>query len=280
MKAKRRVLDFNFGGEGNHVALVDKAANETTVLTMKAAEQEVQVTTSMKEFLTTFMDMWSYDAEVLARILGYSGDEWYDDDPWIEDAVGSVKLLKGYEGDIQKLPSSTFDTLKSLEAEYGQTILNPQGLESKVDNISNPSKGENIQMSNVEIDKSELAELRKAFEEAEAIKVELAKAKEVVEAMEKAKEEEQLARNIEVVKSCTFIAEDDYEVIAKALIATSKVDELGAVAVLKALTSAGELVKEEVTIEKGVGEDEAQNLSSNKIYEDAVAKALQERKAK
>lgn len=112
-KAKRRLTDFNFEGDGSHVALVGKhqggPANGVTTLLTKSTKDitqiqvdkatMVQVEMNIVDFLTTFFDLWYEDAVVLAKIMGVDTEEepqevndWWQE--WIEERVEAVTVMK------------------------------------------------------------------------------------------------------------------------------------------------------------------------------------------
>jgi hypothetical protein len=120
-KAKRRLKNFDFSGDNAAVALVHEmqggAANGTKTLIMKATDVVVEL--SMAEFLMRFFNLWSGDAQMLARILGYSDDitsiyEYeYDDGEKFSDKVTLMKSLKdAFTGD-----SEVPDELKEIVQE-------------------------------------------------------------------------------------------------------------------------------------------------------------------
>lgn len=113
-QARKRLSNFNFEGEGSHVALVGKhqggPANGITTLLTKATNKitdeqvdkatMVQVEMNIVDFLTTFFDLWYDDAIVLAKIMGLDTEpeeqeemiDWYEQ--WINEKVSAVTLMK------------------------------------------------------------------------------------------------------------------------------------------------------------------------------------------
>lgn len=113
-QARKRLSNFNFEGEGSHVALVGKhqggPANGVTTLLTKATNKitdeqvdkatMVQVEMNIVDFLTTFFDLWYDDAIVLAKIMGLDTEpeeqeelvDWYEQ--WINEKVSAVTLMK------------------------------------------------------------------------------------------------------------------------------------------------------------------------------------------
>lgn len=110
---KRRLTDIKFEHEGAHVALVGKhqggPANGITTLVTKATNAidqtivdkatEVTVTLDFEEFLRKFFNMYWEDAEVLARVLGFSDEDEEDDGvdyykEYIDERVSQINILK------------------------------------------------------------------------------------------------------------------------------------------------------------------------------------------
>lgn len=126
-KAKRKLSDIDFSSEGAHVALVSQdqgngANGHHYALVMKAVNfseetiekaSQVKVTLEITEFLTRMFGMYSDDAEVLARALGFTTKEvdgsteyeTYQD--YITSKVQSIEVMKSlYESDsISKVMS-------------------------------------------------------------------------------------------------------------------------------------------------------------------------------
>lgn len=266
-KAKRRIHEFNFKGDGCHVALVDKAANLQEVLTMKAAEDEVQVTLSMREFLSKFFGLWYEDAAILAGVLGYSTKDTasedvdtYDD--YINSKIDTVQLLKG--ADLPKtLPESIASKVEELQKQFGDNLKETsEGLPFE-DNI-NIEKGES-HVDKTEISKEELVELKKAADEASLLKAELQEMETlksklaglVAEKETKAKED-----MVEVVKAYSFVTEEDQTSLVEYLLKAE-----GAEVILKALESARNAITEAVEIEVVKG-DEGGDINVEEVTTD------------
>lgn len=115
--AKRRLSDFNFEGEGSHIALVHRdqggpANGVAYALITKATKDikekdvekatEVQVTMDMVDFLCKFFGLWYEDAIVLAAIFGYEDiDEAYSFqesadayEEYLQERVDAVSIMK------------------------------------------------------------------------------------------------------------------------------------------------------------------------------------------
>lgn len=125
MEAKRRIHEFDFSGENAAVSLVSKnlggAANGYTTLITKA-DADVVVSLTMAEFLHKFFDIWSYDAKVLASMLGYSDEyELWDEEKLAEKAT----ILKGMKesGDYKNEDMvQVVDVVKGLATKNNITI--------------------------------------------------------------------------------------------------------------------------------------------------------------
>lgn len=110
-KAKRKLSDFDFTGEGAHIALVSQEqggpANERTTLVMKANKftdeeivkmQQIRVTMELPEFLQKFFHMYYEDSYILAKLLGYEQPEEQDEvdsyEDYIERKLESFEVIK------------------------------------------------------------------------------------------------------------------------------------------------------------------------------------------
>jgi len=83
-KAKRKLTDINFETDNAHIALVTKqqggpANGHNYTLLMKSRSEDfvqkasqITVTMDIVEYLTRFFHLWSSDAELLARSLGFT----------------------------------------------------------------------------------------------------------------------------------------------------------------------------------------------------------------
>lgn len=94
-KVKRRLKNFDFTGEGAHLALVHKeqggAANGYETLLMKSNKnfteetilkaQQIRVTMELDDFLKKFFHLWEDDAAVLAAMMGYKEEAEGEGEP-------------------------------------------------------------------------------------------------------------------------------------------------------------------------------------------------------
>lgn len=154
--AKRRLSDFNFEGEGSHVALVGKhqggPANGVTTLLTKSTEDisqqqvdkatMVQVEMNIVDFLTTFFNLWYEDAVVLAKIMGMDTEEepeevsdWWSD--WIEERVDAVTIMKSVILDksneevnksIVSLKPEELLSILEIQKEFEQNLSSKEGV--------------------------------------------------------------------------------------------------------------------------------------------------------
>lgn len=276
MIAKRKIHKFNFKSEGAHVALVDKAANKQEVLTMKAAEREVQVTLSMKEFLKKFFDLWEEDAAILAGVLGYDSSVWdshtkgdgsyMTEDEWINSKIDSVQLLKGVEG-FNTLPEGVVQKVDELQKQFGDA-LNPSQ-DVKTSEVTTSKSGDTTM--DTKIDKEELEVLKAAAAEVETLKG-------LVATMQAA-EEAKVATEMEaVVKGYTFVpTESQADLVAHLLKAED------ASPVLAALEKARDAIAAATLEETGLeGGDAPQELGESNLEKSAnlVGDILKSRQAK
>lgn len=130
---------------GDGVAICAKWTNygannmEDTAIMMKSKTQEqihelrkqfrhVRVTLSFEEFLGKFLGMWSYDAKVLAILLGYEVeyDDWEDEQyrEKIKESVSQVELLKSNltEEDFFKFNPKDQDALIALQVKFEKAL--------------------------------------------------------------------------------------------------------------------------------------------------------------
>lgn len=300
---KRRLSEFNFTKEGSHIALCSDtlnggAANGYKTLIYKANGlgdssdeaidilKNVQVTLPFNEFLRKFFDMWWDDAEVLARALGFTGDDIDSGgDEWIENRVAQISIIKNAkdsedttkfinELDIGKENFADVAALIKFQKENESTLLESDSHEpsSKADEdkegIRKDSKTKNNpednSMDEVKIEKSELEEIKKSAKEAKTLKAEL-------EEIKKAKEDEDKKQVAELVKSYSFVKEGEE---ADALVTTlhKARDIEGASQILSILTKAQAAIDEFVEKEDGVEVDTV--ITDSESYQDAVVKNL------
>jgi hypothetical protein len=300
-KAKRTLSNIDFSKEGAHLALVSKeqggpANGHDYAVVMKATNlspeviqkmQQVQVTLELPEFLRRFFSLYSEDAEVLARMLGYvppeTKDEWNYED-YIQSKLDSYKVLKSLHE-----ASSINDVLNSLSEDEHLKLRNDQAMLEKafsnssvkdeegesgaVTKVKDPEKetkaspSESVNKGNTmdeKVEKAQFDAVQKALDEQ---KEALQKALELVETF-KAKEKEaiQKARFAEVKTAVKD--EDKAEVLFKALSLIDSSEEFTAVVKVLADMTA-QIEKSELFEEKGSAAQE-----ESEVKESLVAKAV------
>lgn len=149
--AKRKLKDFDFTGQGAHIALVHKdqggGANGYPTLLTKATSgyskeflekaTQVKVTLTFEEFLRTFFGMWHEEAKILATALGMedesaNDDKWYQD--YIETKVEKFEILKSAYDAENKV-----EFLSSLsEDDYYSLLVNQSKVEKALKEVDQP----------------------------------------------------------------------------------------------------------------------------------------------
>lgn len=299
-KAKRRIYSFDFEAEGAHVALVSKdqggAANGVPLLIAKSTKnlpevsdyvkvqkalEQITVTLSMEEFLRKFFDMWSDDAEMLTKLLGFEteyenyeasaetagSDGYYSHSKWLEDRLSKFTIMKSlHEGSAESISADDFIEILSLQ-EKVEKALNEQ------------NQNGDTQVDKIQVEKAQYEQLEKNANEKEVavakaaqLEADLVALQEEISVMKAAKEAEAL----EVVKAAIkdLVAEDKLESVAKALHA---MDKDAAEAVIASMTAT------KTTLEKSALFEEVshgEEIDVEKAAKDAKAKARQDHLAK
>lgn len=183
MEAKRRIKKFKMDGDAA-VALVSKnvggACNNYSTLLMKSTDVVVEL--SMAEYLSKFFDIWSYDAKIIAKLLGYSGEY----ELWEEELVDKTTILQKmkdsteYEEDDVKAVAPLMKSLAKASnfkiSDIESILKNANGEDPVSDNnveaiqkASETSPKEEVNMTTEMIEKSvyetELAKAVKAKED-------------------------------------------------------------------------------------------------------------------
>jgi hypothetical protein len=249
--ARKRLSNFNFEGEGSHVALVGKhqggPANGVTTLLTKATKgitddqlekaTMVQVEMNIVDFLTTFFNLWYDDAIVLARIMGLDVEpepdteeyvSWYQE--WLDERVDAVTLMKSLvmdksEAEINKaianLKPEELLLLLETQKKFEQALSSQEGVTVSPDTTS-PSVEKSNNKGN------EMSEfVTKAVHEKELSKaVELAVAKAVEEKdQELVAKQAELDTALEVVKGLEAKEKESVEKGRKAVLKDAGVAE-------------------------------------------------------
>jgi hypothetical protein len=147
--AKRKLTDITFDHDGAHLALVSKDLNagpangQDYMIFAKSIEgfsdeiiekaSQVTVTLPIEEFLRKFFGLWTEDAEVLARAMGYTTEamDYAEKEKLEEEAVAAAGIVEedneySYEGYIQKRLAS-FSIMKSMHESDTTAMANLTG---------------------------------------------------------------------------------------------------------------------------------------------------------
>lgn len=241
-KAKRVVRKFDFNKEDHCVSLVGgslghaangfktlliKASKPEETIEVKKALEQITVTISMEEFLRKFFGLWSDEAELLTKLLGFeteyeaykkeqeaNGEEPWDYSKYLEGKVSQFTIMKSMnEGSIESITKSAFNDIVALQ----------QKLE--------PALNEHITTKEKQMEELELAKSALTAKEAElATQVDLVKSLEakvtelesqlaVVKAAEEKAKFDEFAAQLK-----GLVAEEKFETVAKAMYEMSKVN--------------------------------------------------------
>ncbi|QEQ94922.1 hypothetical protein pEaSNUABM56_00123 [Erwinia phage pEa_SNUABM_56] len=285
----------------------DLAPDQITKDVVKALRQ-VTVDMSFEEFLRRFFDMWSSDAELLTKLLGFEtelenaaaenpDDEWLqrwndDNQEWLESKMESISIAKsahaGEELDLVK----QYELIKLQQAfekgvaEHGVTFDTKDTQETGVVKatgdvpvpVENPKENKETSVSDTTTDVQKSPELLDLMKQLEAANAKIAAADEIIKA------------NVEVAKAAaltkatglSFVDEAGRADVADFII---KAENAPIVALLeKAQAKIAELETEVADVKKEFGEKEHGldgnataddlNKSANDILQANVQKAL------
>lgn len=255
-KAKRKLFNFDFSKDGARVDLVgvddggsangfsvlvtkgtnhlpDIQVTDDEVIEVQKALEQITVKLSMEEFLRKFFHVYSSDAEVLTKLLGFEteheaylktrdSEEEYDwaeeHEKWIMDRMSQFSIMKSMNtGSVETITKSDYLSILAL-----QEKLEP-ALESY-------TQEKEKQMNELEIAKSALAEQTEVVKSLNA-QVEALQAE--VNLFKSAKETAEQAAFTESLKG--LVADEKLESVAKALFAQSKVDAEGVATIVETL---------------------------------------------
>lgn len=274
-KVKRVLFNFDFDSEGAHVALVSKKqggpANGVPVLITKAlnngiqptdaikvskALEQVTVTLSMEAFLSKFFGLWSEDAEMLTKLLGFQteyeaykekngDDEEWSHEKWMEEKLSKFTLMKSlHDNPNQTIPDEDFIEITKMQHSI-EPLLLQQKEETNMVN-STTIVIEKSRFSELETKEAELTvAVQKAADlqsEVETLKAQITKATEDKEAIELNAFKDRLS---------TLVAEAELEKVSKSLFNLNKVDAESVEAIIatfvakKAALENSDLFKEE-----------------------------------
>lgn len=303
-KAKRVLKKFDFNKDTHCVSLVGpelgNAANGFKVLTIKASNpveetieiskalEQVTLKLSMQEFLRKFFDMWSDDAEVLTKLLGFEteheayvkankerrdSEEEYDWEAehtkWLESRVSQFQLMKSMnDGSATQIAKSSFNEVVALQQKLEPALIEHFTIKEK-------------QMEELELAKSALsakeAELSTQVELTKSLE---AKVQELEQALSVVKAAEEKAKFDEFAESIKgLVADEKFENVAKAMYEMHKVNaEVVEVQIeaLKAAKQNAQVAADGLTQEQGHSEvqDAEQAAKAAEIAKAAKAKEI------
>jgi hypothetical protein len=292
-KAKRVLKKFDFSKEDHCVSLVGpslgnaangyavplilKASAPEETIEIKKALEQITVTLSMEDFLRKFFGMWSDDAELLTKLLGFEteyeaykkaqaerGEEEWDYSKYLEDKVSQFTVMKSMnEGTATNIAKSAFNDIVALQQSIEPALIEHFTTKEK-------------QMEELELAKSalsakeaELATQVDLVKSLEAKVTELESQLAVVKAAEEQAKFDEFAAQLK-----GLVADDKFENVAKAMYEMSKVNADVVAVQLDVLKSAKQaqaatatVVAQELTIEKGhneVKDSEAVELAKSR----------------
>lgn len=303
-RAVRLLKNLAFVNDHHNVSLVGpevgSGANQTKVLLLKQAVkseetieitkalQQVSLTLSMEEFLRKFFDMWSDDAEVLTKLLGFEteheayvkankerkdSEENYDWETehtkWIESRLSQFQLMKSMnDGSVKEITKSLFNEVVALQQKLEPALIEHFTIKEK-------------QMEELELAKSALsakeAELSTQVELTKSLE---AKVQELEQALNVVKAAEEKAKFDEFAESIKgLVADEKFENVAKAMYEMHKVNaEVVEVQIeaLKAAKQNAQVAAEGLTQEQGHSEvqDADQAAKAAEITKAAKAKEI------
>lgn len=268
------ITGVSFGFEGAHLALTHKsqgfsANNRPEPLIIKGdsheitkeakvalddiekADAEIRIETTLFEFLMKWMNMYWSEADMLSRVLGYTGDG-YDADEYIEEKMSGITLLKDAANNHVPFKAKRKDINKLKEfievngnLEKDSLSEGNSDMKTEVDKASQPSENKQTSEGDImaiedqdKLDKAQsdilamqekLAAFEKAADEAKVEKEALASK---VEAFEKANQERVEKAFEAKVQTYSFITEEERAEFTKSLI------ECTDVTIVKALDKA------------------------------------------
>jgi hypothetical protein len=297
-KAKRVLKKFDFnkddhcvslvGADLGHAAngfktLVIKASAPEETIEIKKALEQVTLTLSMEEFLRKFFDMWSDDAEVLAKLLGFEteheayvkankerkdSEENYDWEAehtkWIESRVSQFQLMKSMnDGKVENITKSAFNDIVALQQSIETALTEHLHTKEK-------------QMEELELAKSALsAKEAELATQVDLVKSLEAKVTELVSQLDVVKAAEEKAKFDEFAAQLKgLVADEKFENVAKAMYDMNKVNAEAVAVQIEALKSAKSIVDaaastvaQELTTEQGhneVKDSEAVELAKSR----------------
>lgn len=277
-KAKRKLFNFDFSKEGARVDLVgvddggsangfsvlvtkgtnhlpDVQVSDDEVVEVQKALEQITVKLSMEEFLRKFFHVYSSDAEVLTKLLGFEteheaymkeresreDDDEYDwaeeHEKWITDRMSQFSIMKSMNaGTVETITKSQYLEILAL-----QETLEPA--------LQSYTQEKEKQMNELEIAKSAIAakeaELAKQTEVVKSLNAQVEALQAEVDLFKSAKETAEQAAFTESLKG--LVADEKLESVAKALFAQSKVDAEGVATIVETLKATKQ--SKEATVE-------------------------------
>lgn len=310
LKAKRRLKNFDFEEHGANVSLVGPAvgsgANSRKVLAIKSTNQgirptdpvkvskaleQITVTLSMEEFLRKFFSMWSDDAEVLTKLLGFeteheaymkeredressedSSDDEYDWDEehekWISERMSQFSLMKSlHENPNQTIADEDFISISILQSKLEESLSISKQQEENPLNLQ-VEKARYEQLEAVEKQhEATVAEAEQLKVAKSALETEVAELKAQIQKAVEEKEAAELAAFQESIKD--LVAAEELVNVAKALFA---MPEEARTVVVKSLQAKQQVVdKSDLLKEVTSGEDIADPVE---VKKQALSKAF------
>ena len=274
----------------------DLAPEQITKDVVKALRQ-VTVDMSFEEFLRRFFDMWSSDAELLAKLFGFEtelenaaaenpDDEWLqrwndDNQEWLESKMESISIAKaanaGEELDLVK----QYELIKLQQmfekgvAEHGVIFDAKDTQETEViKDAAKPDVPVQNTIENKETSVSDTVDVTKSQEYLDLVKkLEEANAKNAqAELIIKAAVEAEKKNALTKAKGFTFAAEEDHESLADFIIEKANAP---VVALLeKAQARISELETEVETVKKEFGTQE--NGINQEVVTEDLAKSAED----
>lgn len=296
--------DQGYSANNRPVSLLMKSNLQPEQLTVDIVKALRQVTVEMsfEEFLERFFCVWSSDAELLAKLLGYeteleneakeNPDDNYlqawnkDNQKWLEERLSTITLMKAVQENQDNISLvDQFELIKLQNAfevgikEYGVEFKDTQ---NNTEVITKADNKINVKETSVEggqdITKSqEYLDLMKANEE---LKIRVEKADEII----KANIEIQKKANLEKAKNFSFVEEAEHDSLVEFMM---KSESAPVVTLLeKAQAAIADLQKQVEDVKKEFGEKEhgldgkveVENTSPEDVIKANVEKQLKKAK--
>ena len=264
-KAKRRLFNFDFSKDGARVDLVgvddggsangfsvlvtkgtnhlpDVQVTDDEVIEVQKALEQITVKLSMEEFLRKFFHVYSSDAEVLTKLLGFEteheaylktrdSEEEYDwaeeHEKWITDRMSQFSIMKS-------MNAGTLETIS--KSAYLEILALQEKIEPALESYTQEKEEK---MNELEIAKSAIAakeaELATQTEVVKSLNAQVEALQAEVNLFKSAKETAEQAAFTESLKG--LVADEKLESVAKALYAQFKVDAEGVNTIVETLKS-------------------------------------------